>query len=111
MTATAKNTPKLDKMGCRVGSKRAKINAALTSKPQTMAEIMKKAKVKQTHYNHLAQMAEKGFVDYDQKAGTYALKGGKKTKAAPKKKAAKKIDPVKAQIEKEVAAGLLSKVS
>jgi hypothetical protein len=68
----AKEEAKVDKFGSREGTNNAKINAALTGKPQKMADIVKKAGLEGTYYNHLNKMVEAGhFVKSDE---GYALK-------------------------------------
>lgn len=52
----------LDGFGCRVGSENAKFNEALTTEPQTMGQVVKKAGLKRGLYGHVKQMIKKGKV-------------------------------------------------
>ena len=51
-----------DDFGTRLNTKGAKFNAALTSKPQTMAALMKKAGLEETMYNHANALIERKLV-------------------------------------------------
>ena len=51
-----------DKFGSRLGSKAALWNAALTKKPQTMAEILTKIGSDKTMYNHANRLVEEDLI-------------------------------------------------
>jgi hypothetical protein len=58
----AREAAERDKFGARLGTDVAKFNAALTAKPQKMADIVKKAGLKGTFYNHANKLVENGFL-------------------------------------------------
>jgi len=62
-----------DKFGCRVGTTAAAINKALTTKPQTMRQLMAKAGSEGTVYNHMKALVEAGHVKKTDEG--YALTG------------------------------------
>lgn len=61
---------KKDKFGCRLGTRAAKLNAAITSKPRLPAEIADAADYHKAVYPHLSAMLRKGFIKRD-KEGKY----------------------------------------
>ncbi len=61
-----------DRFGARLGSKVARVNAALSTKPQTMQELMGKAGVEDTCYGQMRKLIEAGAVVKSDKG--YALK-------------------------------------
>lgn len=61
-----------NKFGTMLRTKAAKIDAALSEKPQTMAQLIKRANVKGTFSNHMRVMVNRGFVTKTKKG--YALK-------------------------------------
>lgn len=66
-----KDAAERDKFGARLGTRAATINALMTKKPQTVAEITKASKCKAV-YSHLRYLEEKGFVVKSDKG--FALK-------------------------------------
>jgi len=64
-----KEEPKIEKdaFGSRLGSKQAALNKCLSNKPQSMKELITKAKIKITLYNHLNRLVEKGAVKKNDK--------------------------------------------
>jgi len=52
-----------DKWGYRIGSKKARINAVLSTEPKTMKTLMQEAGLSNTQYGHLKSLIEKGFVE------------------------------------------------
>ena len=61
-----------DKFGSRNGSDRAKMNTALSVKPQSAKEIMERAGLERPKVNHLNGLVEKGLLKKD-KDGKYSL--------------------------------------
>lgn len=68
-----KTEVKRDKFGTKVGTTAAAWNAALTNKPQSMGELMKKAGINCTRYPHAEKMIAAGHVKKD-KEGKFLLK-------------------------------------
>jgi predicted transcriptional regulator len=62
-----KSESKKDRFGSRIGTNNAKVNACLSNKPKTMAELTKEAKIEGTVYTHLGNLIEKGIVEKSEK--------------------------------------------
>ena|ERR1700722_10589356 len=63
-TSPKKDKAELDKFGTRLGSDRAKVNAALGKKPQTITEIVEKAGLEKPFFRkHLKSLIDQGFVE------------------------------------------------
>lgn len=60
--ASANGHVEKDAFGNRKGSQAARFNAALSKVPQTMAELMKKAKAPATMYNHINGLIKRKLV-------------------------------------------------
>jgi len=56
-----------DKYGSRIGSNNQLINACLSRKAKTMAELCKEAKIEGTTYTHFTKMIEKGVIERTEK--------------------------------------------
>lgn len=67
------STVKRDDWGTKMGTTAQKWNAALTSKPQSMGELMKRAKISCTRYPHSEKMIAAGYVVKD-KENKFRLK-------------------------------------
>lgn len=83
-TKTTRNGDAVDRFGNRLGTEAAKINAALTGTPKSMAQLLAETGVAKQQYGHLGGLVKRGLVVKDKDG--YALAG-----AAPKaKKSTKK---------------------
>lgn len=97
-----KSTVATDKWGCKIGTRAARLNAAITGKPKTAKQIQTDAKYDKPIHGHLRFLVTKGFVvnengKYRSKQGGEPIKTTKTaapTKPAPKA-AAKAPVPVK----------------
>jgi hypothetical protein len=90
--AAAAKEPKekvgVDKWGCKLGTRAARLNKAITGKPKTAKQIMTDAEYDKPIHGHLVHLLKKGFIVRE--GDTYRSKEGGKPVTTTKAKVAEK---------------------
>lgn len=84
--APRKEPAEKDEWGYRVGTRAARVNAAITDRPRTHSEILAAAKYDKPVHGQLRGLVKKGHVEYDATAKTYVRAGAKPAKKVKPKK-------------------------